>query len=85
VTFDVGGNGEIVEDGASGLVVPFPDVDSLVNAGVRLLSDAPLRHRMGVSAKERFSMLTDSDVILAEWDAVFRRLTACGTDSGETG
>jgi glycosyltransferase involved in cell wall biosynthesis len=51
---------EIVEDGASGLIVPIGDVEALAAAIARMLEDPRERARMGtragVAARERFSL-----------------------------
>ncbi len=52
VATDVGGNGEIVQQGRSGLLVPAGDAASLARALVTLGRDAELRRRMGGQARE---------------------------------
>ena len=49
----VGGLLDAVEDGVTGLLVPPRDPAALRAALVRLLDDAPLRRRLGESARER--------------------------------
>lgn len=44
---DAGGTPEVIDDGRTGLLVPFGDRDALERALDRLLSDAPLRAAMG--------------------------------------
>jgi glycosyltransferase involved in cell wall biosynthesis len=43
----VGGNPEVVEDGASGMLVPPGDPEAAAGRLLELLRDAPLRRRMG--------------------------------------
>jgi L-malate glycosyltransferase len=50
----VGGNPEVVEDGASGMLVPAGDERALVEALSSLLSDPLRREQMGRAARERF-------------------------------
>jgi glycosyltransferase involved in cell wall biosynthesis len=45
---------EMIEDGVSGLLVPPKDADALAAAIVKLLSDAPLRDRLGEEARKRY-------------------------------
>jgi glycosyltransferase involved in cell wall biosynthesis len=42
VSFDVGGNADVVSDGRNGVLVPALDIEALVNAACRLL-DADYR------------------------------------------
>ena len=56
----VGGNGEVVTDGQTGLLVPSGDTAALAAALVRLGSDPPERERIGAAAaaeaRDRFSI-----------------------------
>jgi glycosyltransferase involved in cell wall biosynthesis len=53
VATDVGGNGEAVEDGVSGLLVPSEDPLALSLAINQLLSDPALAARMGAAGRKR--------------------------------
>jgi glycosyltransferase involved in cell wall biosynthesis len=53
VATDVGGNRELLCDGAYGLLVPPGDVAALTAAIDRLLRDRPLACRLGASARQR--------------------------------
>jgi len=55
VVTDVGGNGEVVQDEITGLVVPCGDADALSRAFERLAADASLREKMGRKARSRIS------------------------------
>jgi glycosyltransferase involved in cell wall biosynthesis len=64
---------EIVEDGASGLLVPVGDTEALADTLARLLSDAAMRERMGararLAAQERFGleqMVTATEALYRE-------------------
>ncbi len=50
VTFDVGGNSDIVRDGENGFLVPYLDVERLIDRSGRLLLDAREREKMGDNA-----------------------------------
>jgi glycosyltransferase involved in cell wall biosynthesis len=50
---NVGGTPEVVEDGQTGLLVPFGDVDALERALDRLLADSALRKQMGIAGRRR--------------------------------
>jgi glycosyltransferase involved in cell wall biosynthesis len=54
---------EIVEDGATGLLVPPGDVDALRDALERLLSDQALRRQMGAAARRRAEQFSESTVV----------------------
>lgn len=64
VAMDVGGVGEIVVDGETGLLVPHGDVVAMAGAVERLLADAPLRAAMGARARERALRIFANDVQL---------------------
>ncbi len=49
----VGGVGELVEDGVTGLLVPPADPQALADALQRLLADPGLRRRMGAAGRDR--------------------------------
>jgi glycosyltransferase involved in cell wall biosynthesis len=53
VASDVGGVRELVDDGATGLLVPAGDSHALAAALQRLLDDARLRHRLGEAGRRR--------------------------------
>ena len=53
VASDVGGVGELVVDGATGLLVPAGDPAALAAALERLLADPELRRRLGAAGRER--------------------------------
>jgi glycosyltransferase involved in cell wall biosynthesis len=53
VASDVGGVGDIVVSGETGLLVPAGDPDALASALARLLADPELRRRMGAAGRER--------------------------------
>ncbi len=48
-----GGIPGVVDDGATGLLVPFADVEGLVAAAERLISDPPFAQRLGRQGYER--------------------------------
>jgi phosphatidylinositol alpha-1,6-mannosyltransferase len=46
--------GDVIVDGETGLLVPHQDPDAIAGAIARLLSDEPLRRRMGEAGQRRF-------------------------------
>lgn len=53
VASDVGGIGEALVNGESGLLVPAGEVDALARALIDMLDDTPARAHMGKAAKDR--------------------------------
>lgn len=51
---NVGGNGEAMVDGVTGILVPPENPDALAEAMIMLASDAQLRSTMGTAARKRF-------------------------------
>ena len=78
VTFDVGGNSEIVADGQCGYVAPFLDIDAICHRTVELLKDTELLANFAAVAKQRAHELCNGDSILAKFDEVFATLTSQG-------
>lgn len=71
VASDVGGIPEMIDDGVSGILVPADDVDALGSALRRVLSDGPLRSRLGAAARERVLTDFDLDVVWRRFDALY--------------
>ncbi len=73
VATDVGGTGEIVDDGVSGLLIPPDDVDAIGLAIGRLLHDADARQRLSAAARQtaltRFAITDRARDLYALWAA----------------
>jgi glycosyltransferase involved in cell wall biosynthesis len=70
VAYHVGGVGEVVRDGVTGLLVPDGDERAFLAALTRLLDDAPLRLQMGQQAAihaRRFGMREHVDLLVSEY------------------
>jgi glycosyltransferase involved in cell wall biosynthesis len=76
VTFDVGGNSEIVVGGVNGFIVPLLDVDSLIEKAAMLMRDGDLLSRMRAGARAPVAEMTDPDRLSARYQEVFDRLRA---------
>jgi glycosyltransferase involved in cell wall biosynthesis len=66
VSFDVGGNAEVVSNGRSGMLVPFLDIEALIAAACRLLDEdyrVRLRRETVLSVADRF----DNDLIVKKF------------------
>jgi glycosyltransferase involved in cell wall biosynthesis len=71
VTFRVGGNAEIVQDGGTGWLTDMADIDAMVLRTVGLLANSEHRNQMSHAAVEQAARLSDRNTILSEWEAVF--------------
>ena len=69
----VGGIPEVVEDGVSGLLVPFGDVDALARAVERLIQDPALRAELGQAARNRAHERFSADLIVPKYIDLYRR------------
>ncbi len=72
----VGGVPELVEDGVTGLLVPPRDPEALAWALARLLSDPPLRRRMGAAGREKALREFRIDRMLEETSRLYEGLLA---------
>ena len=63
VASDIGGLRDIVVDGETGLMVPPEDRPALAAAMERLISDAPLRERLGAAARERAALFSPQAIV----------------------
>jgi glycosyltransferase involved in cell wall biosynthesis len=76
VASDVGGIPELVEDGRSGFLVPPDDVEALVAALRKVLTDDGLRGALGASARQRALEEFDVDVVWRRIDAIYSEVAA---------
>jgi glycosyltransferase involved in cell wall biosynthesis len=74
VSTPIGAIPEAVVDGVTGLLTPPRDVGALVRALRRLMSDAPLRERMGHAAHEYAQANFGVDRMLDAMESVFARV-----------
>jgi lipopolysaccharide/colanic/teichoic acid biosynthesis glycosyltransferase len=65
VATDIRGCRQVVEHGATGLLVPAKDTDALAGAIDQLIADPGARARMGVAARERAVRDFDERVVVA--------------------
>ena len=70
----VGGIPEVVEDGVTGILVPFGDVDGLAAAVEGLIADPARRAEMGRAAQDRARRLFSADAIVPKYEALYRRV-----------
>jgi glycosyltransferase involved in cell wall biosynthesis len=74
VSTAVGGIPEVIEDGVTGLLVPFGDAEALAQAAGNLLADPALRERMGAAARTRAGQLFSSDRIVTRYLDLYGRV-----------
>ena len=65
---------EIIEDCRDGLLVPEPEADAISAAVVRLLSEPPLRLRLGRAARQTIEQRFTADQMVEATLDVYRRL-----------
>ncbi|HRE01996.1 MAG TPA: glycosyltransferase family 4 protein [Ilumatobacteraceae bacterium] len=71
VSSNVSGIPAVVRDGVDGILVPPGDVDDVVNALMRLLSDRELRTRLGANGRERFVEQFDIERFADRFEQLF--------------
>lgn len=71
VATTVGGIPEVVDDGVSGLLVPFGDINGLARAVERLIADADLRSSLGQAAKSHAQRHFSADVIVPSYESLY--------------
>lgn len=78
VTFDTGGNRELVCDGRTGTIVDYIDIEALVRRATELLCDAEMLARYGAAAARRARKEFSAETILRQYETYFQELTeAC--------
>ena len=76
VATHVGGLGEIIQHGQTGLLVPKGDMPALAREALRLIRDAGLRQRLGLAAREFVKKHYSLDASVAECEEIYRSLLA---------
>ena len=74
VAMAVGGIPEVVEDGVSGRLVAFGDVDAAAHAVDELLDDPTRRAEIGANARRRAEDLFSARVIVPRYEALYQRV-----------
>jgi N-acetyl-alpha-D-glucosaminyl L-malate synthase BshA len=76
VSTRVGGIPEVIEDNASGMLIPFGDAEALARSIESLIRDPQRRRALGNAAKSRARELFSADAIVPKYEALYRRV--CG-------
>ncbi len=71
-----GGPAETIVDGVTGCLVDPGDADALARQTLRLLSDAPLRRRMGAAGRQQVQRRFSAEAAAAAHSAIFEDLLA---------
>jgi glycosyltransferase involved in cell wall biosynthesis len=74
VACDVGGNAEVLQDGATGRLVPAGDIAALAAAVADLLGDPVARARQGEAARARYVAGFTHATMVAGYVALYRAL-----------
>jgi len=78
VAVRVGSVPDMIEDGVSGYVVPQDDIPSLADRLVRVLTDEPLRRRMGTVARQRVEERYSLRQVVARYVNLYRQVAQGG-------
>ena len=78
VAYDVGGNGEVTVDGATGLLVPYPDESAYADALAGLLQQPARAAEMGEAARERFLEVFTHDRMVRAYVSLYEQLLGVG-------
>jgi L-malate glycosyltransferase len=73
VSTQVGGIPEVVENGISGLLVPFGDAEQLAYAVEKLIEDANFRASLGQAAQARVRQKFSTGAIIPRYEALYRK------------
>jgi glycosyltransferase involved in cell wall biosynthesis len=76
VVTEVGGNPELVRDGASGFVVPPQDPPALARAMLRVLADGARARQMGAEGRSFVTRELTLDAMVGAHEALYRKLVA---------
>jgi glycosyltransferase involved in cell wall biosynthesis len=68
----VGGNPEVVRDGATGLLVPPRDAMRLAEAIRTVLRDPPAARRLGLAGRRRVEQFFDVRGMVARYEALYQ-------------
>jgi glycosyltransferase involved in cell wall biosynthesis len=74
VATDVGGTGEVVQEGRTGYLVPPKDPDALAAAIARVFDDAPAAHALGVRGREVVVAGFSARAMVRQMEALYLRL-----------
>jgi N-acetyl-alpha-D-glucosaminyl L-malate synthase BshA len=74
VATEVGGIPEVIENGVTGIMVPFGDAGTLARAVEGLINDPARRRALGSAAQRRARERFSADVIVPLYETLYRRV-----------
>jgi len=74
VAFNTGGNPELIEDGVTGILLDFGDIEGFAKSVADLLQDDTIRKKMGARARERAERLFDVKVNARKTEEIYSEL-----------
>lgn len=80
VAFDVGGNREVIQDAATGFVVPLGDTERFADRVNELVADDELHRDFGARAARRAAERFSPEAIVEQYMELWRSLKADGVD-----
>ncbi|PYE22983.1 glycosyltransferase involved in cell wall biosynthesis [Rhizobium sp. PP-CC-3A-592] len=74
-----------IEDGITGLIVPYDDPASVAAAARRLISDPSLRRTLGTALRGKVEHLYAVEAVVPQWERLFQEVVATRIPRGPTG
>ena len=84
VAMRVGGIPEVIEEGVSGLLVPFGDTDALARSVESLIQDPARRAALGRAAHHRARKMFSAKVIVPHYESLYHRVIGEPRDRRQT-
>ena len=72
VVTNVGGAEELIENGKSGFIAEFEDVDAFGQSIIKLIEDEHLRKNMGIEARKTIEKKFDMQMIADQYACFFK-------------
>ena len=73
VATNVGGIPEVVQDGVTGLLVPFGDADALARSVEKLITDVQLREQLGGASQSLAKGVFSQEAIIPRYEELYRK------------
>ena len=76
VTFDIGGNNEIIDNGINGFIVPYLDINQLIQKTIVLIQDKQLLQEFSNMAFQKSQVFSDIGSVLEDYSNIFSKVLA---------